>query len=154
DWVLVWIDLRTPGLGYQMTPVFSTKGFGGRIQQASAAQTTVSFLERYSNSPRVELAVNTVAFYPFPALAGDRVFLSEPVWQGSDDDWPPDPTSLMLGLLPGRALIGEPDVVRAARPAYAVGSFLDAGVIPSGIAVRGGMAATFTKKDKPHGRTL
>jgi hypothetical protein len=153
DWVVVWLDLRTPGLGYRVTPVQRTEGPGTLVRQTSAAQTTVDFLAEAGPGPRVDLAVNTVAYYPFPALSGSRVFLSEPVWLGEDNAWEPQPGALMLGLLPGRALIDRPEVVRAARPAYAFGSFLDAGVIPGGIAVRGGRAATFTIKDEPHGRT-
>jgi Phosphodiester glycosidase len=114
----------------------------------------VDFLEGCGDEPRVDLAVNTVAYFPFPALAGRRLFLSEPVWQGKDNGWDPAPGARMLGLLSGRALIDEPAAVRTAGPAHAFGSFLDAGVIPGGNAVRDGRAATFVEKDEPHARTL
>jgi hypothetical protein len=58
----------------------------------------------------------------------------------------------MVGLLAGRAVIGEAEAVRAEKPVVAFGSFLDNGVIPGGIAVRDGRAATFIH-DRAHGRT-
>jgi hypothetical protein len=152
--VVVWIDLRTPGLGYHVTPVHPAVGHGGVEKQAAAAQTTVDFLQQYSDHPRVDLAINTVAFYPLPTLADRLVFLSEPVWQGQDDQWEPHPRSLVLGLLPGRAVIGDAETVRATRPVLAFGSFIDQGIIPRGLAVRDGRAAAFVYKDEPHGRTL
>jgi hypothetical protein len=125
----------------------------GTIKQGVPAQTTVDFLRQYSKEPRVDLAVNTVAFYPVPTMPGRWINLSEPLWTKEDNQRDPLPGSMMLGLLPGRALIGDAATVRAAQPTYAFGSFLDNGIIPGGVAVRDGQAATFAN-EKPHGRTL
>src|SRR5438045_617431 len=47
DWVVVWIDLQTPGLGYWATPVHPADLGGGLVRQAASAQTTVDFLSQY-----------------------------------------------------------------------------------------------------------
>ena len=137
DWLTVWIDLQTPGLGYRVTPIHDGTGPDGTSVQTALAQTTADFLTAHSDPPRVDLAVNTVAFAPFPAYDGLPVVLSEPVWQGDDNRRDPEPGSVMLGLCAGRALIAEADVVRAARPHCAFGSFRLA-AIPKAGAVRDG----------------
>jgi hypothetical protein len=152
DWVVVWIDLQTPGLGYWATPVHRSELSDGTLKQGAAAQTTVDFLRQYGKEPRVDLAVNTVAFYPVPTLPGRWTWLSEPLWTKEDSQRDPRPGARMLGLLPGRALIGDAATVRAARPVYAFGSFLDNDAIPNGVAVQAGRAATFADTS-PHGRT-
>jgi hypothetical protein len=153
DWMVLWIDLQTPGLGFEVTPVHYRKGPGGYPIQAAFAQTTVDFLQQHGAPPRVDLAVNTVAYWPCPAYDGLPVFLSEPVWQGGDNQRDPKPGALMLGLLPGRAVIGEADEVRAVQPLVAFGSFLETGEALAGIAVRNGRAMTFADQE-PHGRTM
>jgi hypothetical protein len=135
DWLLVRLDLRTPGLGYRVTPVHYRAGPGGVPFQAVHAQTTAEFVRQTPEVPRVDLAVNTVAFWPFPVRDGTPVFLSEPVWTGSDMGRDPDPPVAMLGLLPGRALIGPANEVRAAGPVCAFGGFRDEGRLPEGVAV-------------------
>jgi hypothetical protein len=152
EWVVVWIDLQTPGLGYWATPVQRSDLPGGLIKQGAAAQTTVDFLRQHASKVRVDLAVNTVAFYPVPSARGRWLWLSEPLWTKDDNQRDPQPGGHMLGLLPGRALIGDAATVRAANPTYAFGSFLDNGVIPGGIAVKGGQPAAFAD-ERPHGRT-
>lgn len=159
------IDLKTPGLGYRISPTHLRPGPGGNLLQAGYGQTTYDFLAT-PDAPRVDLAVNTVAYYPFPLTDGSPGWLSEPVWGGNpgvsaaapgagDTADRPDPNnpSWMLGLLPGRAVIGEPAEVRAASPAYAFGSFVveHDGKIPHGIAVKDGEPTTGT--DPAHART-
>ena len=151
DWLTVWIDLQTPGLGYRVTPINDGAGPDGAPCQTASAQTTAAFLAKHSDPPRVDLAVNIVAFSPFPAYDGLPVFLSEPVWQGEDNRRDPESGSVMLGLLAGRALIDQADVVRAARPLYAFGSFrLEA--IPKIGAVRDGKV--IAAGGAPYARTL
>jgi len=151
DWLTVWIDLQTPGLGYRVTPMNDGAGPGGVPCQTVSAQTTADFLAQHSDAPRVDLAVNTVAFCPFPAFDGLPVFLSEPVWQGEVNGRDPEPGSVMLGLLAGRALIDQADVVREARPLYAFGSFrLQA--IPKAGAIRDGKV--IAAGGAPYARTL
>jgi hypothetical protein len=152
DWLVVWIDLQTPGLGYSATPVHYRLGPAGDLRQAVYAETTAEFLRAHSDPPRTDLAVNTVAYWPFPAFHGKPVFLSDPVWIGSDNQRDPDPGSLMLALLPGRALIGEVEEVRAARPLYAFGAFIPQGGLGAdGTAVRRGRVEC--TPEEPHGRT-
>ncbi|HYT87516.1 MAG TPA: phosphodiester glycosidase family protein, partial [Gemmataceae bacterium] len=152
DWVIVWLDLCTPGLDYHATPVQREELPDSTIKQSAIAQNTVEFLRQFSKDPRVDLAINTVAFYPVPVTVGTRIHLSEPLWTKDDNQRDPQPGSVMLGLLPGRALIGDAATVRAAQPVYAVGSFLDNDNIPGGVAVRAGGVATFANT-KVHGRT-
>jgi hypothetical protein len=152
DWLLVWIDLRTPGLGYRATEVQYRDGPAGSHMQAVPAQTTVEFLRTHGGPPRIDLAVNSVAYWPFPAFAGTPVWLSDPVWTGPDNRRNPPPGSLLLGLLPGRAIIGEAEEVRAARPLYAFGAFIpgrDNGA--DGTAVRRGRLECTA--EEPHART-
>jgi hypothetical protein len=151
DWLIVWIDLQTPGLGYRVTPVHYRTGPEGTPHQAVFAQNTRDFLEQSSDPPRVDLAVNTVAFEPFPAFHGTPVVLKEPVWLGEDRQRDPEPGTVMLGLLPGRALIGEVDVVRVARPVVAFGSFRLA-AIPKAGAVHD--SRVIAEGGDPYGRTL
>lgn len=153
DWLLVWIDLQTPGLGYAASPVDYRHGPGGPRMQYVPAQTTVDFLRAHGETPRVDLAVNTVAFWPTPAYDGYPVYLSEPVWQGGDTEREPAVGSLMLGLLPGQAIIGDAETVRSRRPVCAFGSFLNQGESPDGAAVRDGTPLTFADTE-PHGRTM
>ena len=54
EWLVVWIDLKTPGLGYHMTPVHDAVNPYNVPVQAVAAQTTVDFL-RTGTDPRVEI---------------------------------------------------------------------------------------------------
>jgi hypothetical protein len=151
DWLTVWIDLQTPGLGYRMTPVHNSAGPDGTLRQVARAQTTADFLAQSSDPPRVDLAVNTVAFTPFPAYDGLPVSLSEPVWLAEDNQRDPEPASVMLGLLSGRALIDQADVVRASRPLRAFGSFRLA-AIPKAGAVRDGQV--IAGGGDRYGRTL
>jgi hypothetical protein len=153
DWTLCWIDLATPGLGYQVSAVHYQNGPGGFPVQAVYPQTTVDFLREHSEPPRVDLAVNTVAYYFVPAYPGKPVFLSDPVWQGEDRKVGPGPGTPMLGLSPGWALIGPPDEIRAAGPLHAFAGFPDRGKCRDGVAVRDGQAQSFTLAN-PHGRTL
>jgi hypothetical protein len=152
DWLVVWIDLKTPGLGYHVTPVHEREGPHGGKLQAAQAQTTVDFL-RTSTAPRVDLAVNTVAFWPPRAADGYWVFLSEPVWQGADTRYDPHPGSFMLGLSPGRAAVSLPGPLREAPPAVALGSFGNNGETPDGLAVRDGKVVP-DLPGGPHGRTV
>jgi hypothetical protein len=150
DWLVVWVDLRTPGLGYSASPVHYRTGPAGVPVQAAHAQTTVDFL-RHTGGPPVDLAVNTVAYWPFPATDGMPVFLSEPVWQGGDDGRDPVAGTLMLGLLPGRAVLGEPAAVREARPQVAFGSFHGDERPEESVLVRGGEPVRHG--GSAHGRT-
>jgi hypothetical protein len=139
DWLVVWIDLQTPTLGYSATDVHVRDGPGGIAHQAVYAQTTLDFVRTHNDLPRTDLAVNTVAYWPFPAFNGRPVWLSDPVWIGTIKRRDPKPGSLMLGLLTGRALIGEVEEVRAAQPLYAFGAFIPEGQPgSSGTAVRHG----------------
>jgi len=153
DWLLVQIDLRTPGLGYRISPIHYRTGPAGTPFQAAHAQHTLDFLKERADEPRVDLAVNAVAYWPFPAYTGTPVFLSEPVWSGTDNTRDPEPESWLLGLLPGRALIGETATVRAASPALALGAFRESGLAPLGLAVRDGQVQPLPSAP-PHGRTL
>lgn len=150
DWLIVWIDLRTPGLGYRISPVTMRTGPAGLPLQATEAQTTADFLRR-SGDPPIDLAVNTVAYWPFPAANGLPVFLSEPVWQGDDNAREPAAGSLMLGLLPGRAALGEADAIRAMRPRIAFGSFFGEARPEESVLVRHG--AIVQRGGQTHGRT-
>jgi hypothetical protein len=123
DWLVVWIDLLTPGLDYRVSDVQYRPGPLSDRMQVGLAQTTRDFLASHGDAPRVDLAVNTVAYWPFPAFDDSPVYLSEPVWMGGDTAREPEAGSRMLGLLPGRALIGKAAEVRAARPLLAFGSF-------------------------------
>lgn len=152
DWLVVWIDLATPNLGYQVSPVTYHWGPAGKQIQGSFAHTTLQFLRESEEPARVDLAVNTVAYWPFPAADGSLVYLSEPVWQASDDRRDPKPQSLMLGLCEGKAIIAAADTVRAARPVCAFGGFLDGGAIPRAAAVLNGEVVS--DGNEPHGRTL
>jgi hypothetical protein len=151
EWLTVWIDLQTPGLGYHVTPIYYSTGPGGFPIQTADARTTLAFVEQFSNQPRVDLAVNAVAYFPFPAHHGTPVFLSEPVWTADDMKNDPKEGSLMLGLLAGRAVIGDPESVRRAKPILAFGSFLEDGVLANGTAVRNGEAVV--EGDEPYART-
>jgi hypothetical protein len=151
DWLLVWIDLRTPGLSYQTTRFHYRKGPVSDHMQASFAQTAVDFLRDHGGDPRVDLAVNTVAYWPFPAFDGTPVYLSEPVWQEDDTTSDPEPGTRMLGLLPGEAMIGPAEEVRAARPALAFGSFYGDETPAAADAVRDGRVVA--SPGKVHART-
>jgi hypothetical protein len=122
DWLLVWIDLRTPGLGYRVSPIHYRADPTGTPTQAAYTQTTVDFL-RHSGDPPIALAVNTVAYTPFPVADGMPVFLCDPVWQGEDTATDPAPGKLMIGLRSGGAVIGDAGTVRTARPQVALASF-------------------------------
>jgi hypothetical protein len=152
DWVVVWVDLRTPGLGYAASEVHYLPGPGGDPVQAAYAQTTLAFLEKHGGEPRVDLAFNTVAYYVYPAYGGSPVYLSEPVWVGDDNKRDPVPGSWMLGLLPGRAVLGEPAKVRSAHPLHAFGSFHGDGQPGDGIAVKDGVPGGGTEAE--HARTV
>lgn len=151
DWLTVWIDLRTPGLGYRVSPVHYRPGPWLIPIQAGYAQTTLDFLQEHSAPPAVDLAVNTVAYWPFPASRGMPVFLSEPVWQGEDRPDPRQANRVMLGLLPGGAVLGTPEHVRACDPVCAFGSFKEDSDPGNGVAVRDGEVVA--EGDEPHART-
>jgi hypothetical protein len=152
DWLMVWIDLQTPALGYRATDVHYRDGPAGLPIQAVYAQTTLDFVHTHSDPPRTDLAVNTVAYWPFPAGNGNPVWLSDPVWTGADNQRDPPPGSLMLGLLSGRAVIGEADVVRASEPLFAFGAFIpQGGTGADGTAVRQGQVRC--TPEGPHART-
>jgi hypothetical protein len=152
DWLVVWIDLQTPGLGYSATEIHYRDGPSGDLEPAVYAQTTLDFVRRHSDPPRTDLAVNTVAYWPFPAFKGKPVWLSDPVWVGADNHRPPPAGSLMLGLLPGRAIIGEVEEMRAAQPLYAFGAFVPKGEPGAvGTAVRHGRIQCVDAE--AHGRT-
>lgn len=151
DWLTVWIDLRTPGLGYRVNPVIYRNGPGGYPIQAAVTHTTVDFLREHSDPPSVDLAINTVAFWPFPAVGGKVVWLSELVWQDGDDQRNPPKGDVVLGLLKGRAELGGVDRVRAAKPVVAFGAFTDAGAVPHGVAIRDGQVVS--DGQEPHART-
>lgn len=140
DWRVLWIDLCAPGLGFVVSDYYEgTDTASGAKTQIAPANTTVRFLEENSRAPRVELAVNTVAFHPFPAFRDTPVVLEEPVWSGKDRARDPEPGALMLGLSPGRANIGTSAEVRTAAPTVALGSFLGGGSMKAqGVAVRDG----------------
>lgn len=145
DWLTVWIDLGTPNLGYRVTPIHYRVGPGGYPIQAAYAQTTLDFAKKEGNA-RIDLAVNTIAYWPFPAFDGTPVFLSEPVWHGDDNQRDPEPddrgtVSTMLGLFPGRAQIGRSGVLRETGPTIALGGFTDNGILPDAVAVRDGKIA-------------
>jgi hypothetical protein len=150
DWLIVWIDLRTPNLGYRVSPVHDRTGPSGAVIQAAYAETTVDFLRR-SGDPPVDLAVNTVAYWPFPAAAGMPVFLNEPVWQGDAHARDPVVGTLVLGLLSGRAVLDETNAVRAAHPQVAFGSFFGEGKPEESVLVRRG--APVQQGGGAHGRT-
>lgn len=123
DWLIVWIDLRTPKMGYRVSPVGGSTDPTAEYPQTAKAQTTVDFLRQQCDPP-IDLAVNTVAFTPFPVTNGMQVFLCDPVWQDDDNRWDPAPGKLMLGLFPGRAAIAEAQDIRKDRPQIAFASFL------------------------------
>jgi hypothetical protein len=154
DWRTIWIDLRTPGLGYLISDFhYRAETSAGEPVQTAFAHTTVQFLEQHAGSPRVDLAINTVAFHPFPAFLHTPVYLEEPVWRADDNGRNAEPESLLLGLLAGRALIGTTDEVRAARPLVALGSFLGGGSSPTkGVAVRNGQLVA--EGGEPAARTI
>lgn len=152
DWLLAWIDLQTPGLGYRVSPIHESMGPANYPIQAAHAHTTLDFVRQSGDAPRVDLAVNTVAYWSFPAFDGTSVFLSEPVWQGDDNRHEPKPGTLMLGLLPGRAIIDEAAAVRAAGPTLAFGNFLEGGPPGNGVAVRAGQVVH--EGGSAHARTV
>src|SRR3954466_4315083 len=117
--------MQTAGLGYSLSDVHYRTGPAGTPIQAPYPQTTADFLADHAGPPSTDLAVNTVAFWPFPAFDGLPVFLSEPVWRGDDRPESRHAGRVMLGLLPGRAVLGSPDMMREAQPLYAFGSFAE-----------------------------
>jgi hypothetical protein len=137
DWLLVWIDLKTPGLTYRVSPIHQRPGPGGEILPSADPQTTRDFLRSGSN-PKTDLAINTVAYYPHPCTPSMMVFLSEPVWRGEDTERNPTPGSLMFGLTNGEAFIDEPDAMRKRRPQYAFGNFFGREEPKWGVLVRRG----------------
>ncbi len=155
EWLVVWIDLRTPGLGYRITPLYDRPGPDGGPWRGCRAQTTLDFLR---GDPDVMLAVNTVAYYPFPADNGMEVWLSEPIWQEGDQppasggERRPIDDHTMLALFAGRALIDTPAAVKSARPMLAFGGFRDPVLVENEVAVRDGKPTS--QRTRPHGRTV
>ncbi len=151
DWLVVWIDLQTPGIGYRVSPIHQRTGPGGNPIQAASAQNTRSFLEQNAD---VQLAVNTVAYWPFPAANGSPVFLSEPVWVGQDRQAEPKPGTWMFGLCKGRAFMASPERVRDASPEIAFGSFYFVDVDPPETSILLSAGQTALKPGPAHARTL
>jgi len=149
NWLVVWLDLQASGLGYCVSPVHRRFGPAGKPILAAYAQTTAGFVEEHDEPPHVDLAINTVAYWPYPAFAGQPVFLSDPVWTDQDARQDPDSGSWMLGLLEGKAIIDSPRVIRAAEPLVGLGAFLET---PGGIAVRDEVVAVEGGPNRP--RTL
>lgn len=147
-WAIATIDLKTPGIGFAVSSITYKPGPGKEMLQSADCETTFDFLR---NRPAVGLAINGVAYYPFPAHNGTPRFLSEPVWSGDDRKRDPLPRTLMLGLKAGKAIIDDPDRVRQEQPEIAIGAFHDVGRIPEGVAVREGKVVI--EGDEPHGRT-
>ncbi|MFN0052965.1 MAG: phosphodiester glycosidase family protein [Planctomycetales bacterium] len=154
DWRVVWIDLEVANPGYVVSDFFYRReSADGPPLQSARAHTTVDFLMEHSGRERVDLAVNGVAFYPFPAFWRHPVFLEEPVWNKEDQTRDTIPGSVMLGLFPGRAVIDSSENLRAAAPEVALGAFLAGGSSPSkGVAVWNGQP--IANGEPPAARTL
>jgi hypothetical protein len=49
DWLVTWIDLRTPGLGYRLTPIYDAVGPSGGPWRSCRAQTTRDFVRQHND---------------------------------------------------------------------------------------------------------